>query len=223
MLEKTRGILLHTVKYGDNSLIHTMYTEKFGRQAYILNAARGARSKNKSAHLQPLYIVDMEVYQKKNREVQRIKELKLISPYHSIPFDVVKTSQAIFLAELLNKIILEEEQNPGLYSFLESSFLFFDLMETGKTDFHIWFLTHLTTYLGIMPGTWDKRDGWLDMHRGTMVAEEPPHPAYMTPETSTIFRQLSGLRIQDLSTFRIKNTARIDLINKILEDRKSVV
>lgn len=217
MLEKTRGIVLHTVKYGDKSLILNIYTEMSGRQAYILNAARGPASKNRAGLLQPLFIIDLDVYRKKSRELQRIKECRLIAPYTSIPFDMVKTAQALFISEILGKIILEEECNPDLYQFLESSFFYFDLMEEGKSVFHLWFLSHLTAYLGIMPATKGNGYEWLDMQKGNMVAGEPPHPAYMNPEMAGLFNQISGMSIREISGFKANQTEKRMLLNKILE------
>ncbi len=217
MLEKTRGIILHTVKYGDNSLILTIYTEKFGRQSYMVNSARNSRSRNKAGLLQPLFIVDLEVYLKTNRDLQRIKEMKLTSPFLSIPFDVVKTTQAMLIAEVLYKVIVEEEHNPELFHFLESSLVFFDLMETGKTDFHIWFLSHLTEYLGILPDISVMGKGWLDMRNGLLVASEPPHPYYMNPEVSSIFTQILNLSIRELPQLKISRIIRTQLLSKIIE------
>jgi DNA repair protein RecO (recombination protein O) len=217
VLEKTRGIILHTVKYGDNSLILTVYTEKFGRQSFIVNSARSSRSRNKAGFLQPLFIVDLEIYLKKHRDLQRIKEIKLSSPFLSIPFDVVKTTQAMLIAEVLYKVIVEEEHNPEMFRFLESSLVFFDLMETGKADFHIWFLAHLTEYLGILPDISGMSNSWLDMRNGLLVASEPPHPYYMNPEVSSFFTQILGLSIRELPQLKISRTIRTQLLSKILE------
>ena len=55
MLYKTRGIVLNHIKYSDTSVIVTMYTETFGRQAYIVNGVRGKKSKIKANIFQPLF------------------------------------------------------------------------------------------------------------------------------------------------------------------------
>jgi DNA repair protein RecO (recombination protein O) len=217
MLEKTRGIILHTVKYGDNSLIMTVYTEKFGRQSYMINGARSSRSKNKAGLLQPLFIVDLEIYQKKGRDLQRIKEIKISSPFTTIPFDVIKTTQAIFIAGILYKIIVEEEHNPELFHFIESSLMYFDMMDEGKPDFHIWFLSHLTNYLGIVPNTSEKIEGWLDMKKGMMVVSEPLHPGYMNQEITSLFKKLLKVRLQDLPDFKTTRANRTQLLSKIME------
>ncbi len=217
MLGKTRGVILQTVKYGDHSLIVTLYTLEYGRQSYILNAARGTRKGNKTAIMQPLFILEADVYLKKSREIQRIKECRLVNPYVSIPFDIRKSTQLLFLTEILFRILQEEESNPGLYQFIEHSLLFFDLMEEGVSLFHIWFLVRLTEYLGIYPGVEIGSEGWFDMRKGVTVAREPLHPASMNPETTEFLKMILSLSINQLHTIRVSSTQRNLLLDKIVE------
>jgi DNA repair protein RecO (recombination protein O) len=217
MIEKTRGIILHSVRYGESSLIMTVYTEKFGRQSYIISAARGARSKNKAGLLQPLFILDFEVYIKKSRELQRIKEFRVVTPYTSIPFNVTKTAQVIFLSEVLYKVLQEEEANEQLFRFLESSLLYFDISAGGLPAFHIWLMAHLTEYLGIFPNLTRRGEGWFDMQKGILVASEPAHPLYMNPVTSVLLNQILSLPIQDLHGFQAGSSERNLLLQNILE------
>jgi len=127
----------------------------------MVNATRGLKARNKSAIMQPMYILDLELYLKKSRELQRIKECRLAEPYLSIPHEVKKSSQALFLAEVLNKILREEESNPPLYDFFENAMIFLDVIDPGTADFHVWFLSRLTEYLGIYPHLGDSGQGWL--------------------------------------------------------------
>lgn len=217
MLEKTRGIILHTVKYGDTSLILTVYTEKFGRQAFLINAVRNSKSKIKAGILQPLFIVDLEVYEKKTREVQRIREAKVAYPYISIPFDIIKTTQAIFLSEVLFRVLQEEESNQSLFHFLEGTLLFFDLMEKEKSLFYIWFLVHLTGYLGIVPDIQGVQEGWLDMQKGILVSSEPLHTQFMDRNTTMKLKQMLQIQLQDLEGFSLTREERQILVKNILE------
>ncbi len=217
MLEKTRGVILHTVKYGDHSLIVTLYTVDYGRQTYFLNAVRGARSGNKAAIMQPLFILEVEVYLRKNREIQRIKECRLANPYVSIPFDIKKSTQLLFLTEILSRILQEEESNPGLYHFIEHSLLFFDLMEEGVSLFHIWFLVHLTEYLGIYPGVESRSMGWFDMKKGVTVSREPLHTAFMNPETTGFLKMFLLSDITQLNSLHMNISQRNILLEKILD------
>ena len=128
MISKTKGLVLSSIKYKESSLIVRIYTEEFGLRSYIVNGVRTARGKGKAALYQPLTILDMEVYENKSKNIQRISEVKCHFPYKSIPFDVQKMTIAIFISEFLTKILRgEEDQNKGLYQFLEVSLMHFDM------------------------------------------------------------------------------------------------
>ncbi len=217
MLVKTKGIVLHHVKYGDQSLILTIYTEEYGRQSYIINSTRGSKSKNRAGILQPLYLIELEVYQKKNREIQRIKELRILNPYSSIPFHIIKSSEVLFLAEILYRVLQEEEKNEELFQFLMNSLLAFDLMERGISVFHIWFLARLTSYLGILPDLQDAKNQWFDMQKGSMVASEPFHHYYMNPGTSGLLKKVFQMSIHELGEFSATLDDRNLLLLKILD------
>ncbi len=217
MLAKTRAIVLHTVRYGEKSLIVTLYTERYGRQTAILNAARGAGSKNKAAWLQPLFLVETDTYVHNNREIQRIKEIRLTDPYLSIPFEVRKSAQLLFLAEVLRRILLEEVPHPALFEFMENALLYFDIMEKGSANFHLWFLVRLTGYLGVFPQTIPEENRWFDMQTGLFVSSEPLHPGFMDRETTSLLRQFMELNIHALPALLITARQRNLLIDKILE------
>ena len=76
MLVTTEGIVLHFIRYGESSVIATIFTRDFGRQSYLVNAARSKKSQNKASLLQPLFLVDLVAYQKQTRELHRIKDLR---------------------------------------------------------------------------------------------------------------------------------------------------
>ena len=44
-LHKTKGIVLRTVKYGETSVIVTIFTELFGVQSYLVNGVRTSTKK----------------------------------------------------------------------------------------------------------------------------------------------------------------------------------
>lgn len=148
MLHKTKGIVLSTIKYRDTSLICKFYTEQFGIQTYIENGVRSKRAKNKIALFQPLTLLDLVVYRKENSDINRISEMKVTHPFQSIPYDVHKSTIAIFLTEVLSKVLQEEEENVSLFNFMYKSILFLDNQEQAYFNFHLQFLSELTSYLG---------------------------------------------------------------------------
>lgn len=218
MLLKTRAIVLHTVRYAEKSLVVTLYTEKSGRQTVILHGARGAGARNKAAVIQPLYLLDTESYVHKNREVQLLKDVRLSHPYLTIPYDVSKSAQLLFLAEILRKILQEEEAHPALFDFMESALLFLDMMEQGSSHFHLWFLVRLTGFLGIFPQESETgANRWFDMKKGTFVFSEPGHMGFMDRETTALLLKIMGLNINGLGTLKVSREQRNLLLDKILE------
>ncbi len=151
MLHKTRGIVLNYIKHGETSIVAHIYTELFGRQSYIINGVRSSHSKTKLNLFQPLTILNIEAYFKPKRELQRIKEVKNHVLLYNIPYDINKSSIAIFIAEILYKTLNESETNPTLFNFLCSSIEFLDLSDKGISNFHLAFLLHLSKHLGIFP------------------------------------------------------------------------
>lgn len=152
MLHKTKGIVLGHVKYGESSLIIQVYTEKFGIQSYIENGVRKAKAKHKMAVFQPLTLLDLVVYKKANSSINRMSEIKVNPPYRTIPYEIIKSSIGIFLAEILHHILRgEEEENPMMFGFIHDSLTYFDQKEEGYINFHLQFLAQLSTYLGFKP------------------------------------------------------------------------
>jgi DNA repair protein RecO (recombination protein O) len=151
MLHKTQGIVLSYLKFKESSIIVKIFTEKFGLQSYIVNGVRSARSKNKMALFQPLTIVDMVVYHKGDGKLTRISEIKCAYPYESIPFDVKKVTMAIFLAEVLEKVLKEEEENLAQFAYLRDGLQLLDQKRGAYQSFHLQFLLQLTRYLGFFP------------------------------------------------------------------------
>ena len=118
MLHKTRGIVLHYIRYGETSIIAHIYTELFGRQSYIINKVRSKRPSFSLNFFQPLTILDIETYYKPSNDIQRIKELKRHIPLDQIYSDITKSSIAIFIAEIIYKTLHEAESNLSMFNFL---------------------------------------------------------------------------------------------------------
>lgn len=148
MLHKTAAIVFKTVKYKESSLIVTLLTKKFGIRTYIVNSVRTKKPKYSGALLQPLSLLEVVVYNKENANINRITELKAAVLFSSIPYENIKTAQILFIAEILNKLIQEEEPSEDLFNFIFHSIELFDHLPSGFQNFHLQFLLKLSKYLG---------------------------------------------------------------------------
>ena len=148
MLHKTRGVVFKYFKYRDTSIIVKIFTETFGLQTYIVNGVRSSKAKGRIALYQPLTLLDLVVYHKPSSSINRISEIKCTTPLKTIPYDIMKSSLGVFMAEVLYKSIKEEGEVAELYEYVQSSIEILDHMEEDYLNFHLQFLLKLTKYLG---------------------------------------------------------------------------
>lgn len=192
MLHKTRGIILQTIPYSDSSIIARVYTELFGLQSYMVSGARRKRSETKVNALQPLSLVEMVTYHKEKRDMNRVKELKPEYLYTAIPYDIRKSSIALFLNEMVLKSIREVEANSSLFEFLHSSLKVLDLQEEGVANFHLVFLMKFSRLLGFHPqGAFSDKTAVFDLQSGLFSGQEPTHPYFLPPPQSRFWSQLA--------------------------------
>ena len=218
MLQKTRGIVLHSLKYGETGMITTIYTELFGRMSFIMQGIHGKKSAVKGNLLKQLFLLEMEVDYKPGRELQRVKEIKNLAPFCSIPFGIAKSSQAIFLTELLNKVLREEETRPDLFEFLFRSVQIFDLMEDGINNFYLLFLLQLTRYLGFEPtNNYSESTPYFDMIAGKYALSSPSHLWYLKIAESAVLARLIGMNYQNAMEFKPDQGLRAVLLDFILD------
>ena len=151
MLYKTRGVALSYIKYRETSIIARIFTEAFGMQSYVVNSVRTRNAKTKIALFQPLTLLDLVVYHNKKKDINRISELKIIYNFQTLPFDVLKSSIALFLTEFLNYALREEEENEKLFEFIVESIVTFDYLSVNFENFHLQFLLRLSRFMGIIP------------------------------------------------------------------------
>lgn len=172
MLEKTKAIVLHTTRYGESSLIVRCFTEKWGRQSFLMKGVRKSKKNNHSNLFQPLFLLDLDVYYKSNRDLQWIKEVSMILPMNSLQQDMTKRTQALFLTEILSKTLQEEEQNIELFQFLEASIEYFEALEKALASFHLLFLFQFTKYLGFEPqSNYSEKRKYFDLNLGIFTED----------------------------------------------------
>lgn len=199
MLHKTRGVVFRFTKYGETSIIVNIFTELFGLQSYIVNGIRSKSSKNQIALYQPLTLLDLVVYYRENANINRIKEVKCLYPYQSIPLDIKKSAAALFINEVINKTIKEESHALELCNFMIDSFITLDTMTIKVENFHLVFLLKLSRLLGF----------------GAHNTNEVMGARATDMETEEIIGQLIKSDYSDL--VRMTNIQRRDILDLVLK------
>jgi DNA repair protein RecO (recombination protein O) len=193
MLLKTKGIVLHTTKYSETSVIAKIYTDKLGLVSYIIKGVRSSKSRNKAALLQPLTLLDMEVNHRENKSLQFIKEFSRAHSYQSLPFDTIKSAIALFLLEVIAKSIHEHEPNEELFDFVYHSLCLLDESVELNPDFHLLFLTHFTRHLGFFPhNNYTETNSGFNLLEGVFVPTTTQIGNILKPEESRIIFELAN-------------------------------
>jgi len=193
-LHKTKGIVLRTVKYGETSLIVSIFTELFGIQSYLVNGVRTSTKKGtgKANLFQPSALLDMVVYHNELKNLQRIKEFRWGYLYQHILSDVRKNAVALFMIELLTKCLKQPEANTDLFHFVEDSFLHLDeSTEAVVANFPLFFALHLPVFFGFrITDNYNNENYFLDLQEGKYVKEQPQHPNFLDDKQALITSQL---------------------------------
>jgi len=216
-LHKTKGIVLRTVKYGETSVIVTIFTELFGVQSYLVNGVRTSTKKGagKASLFQPSALLDMVVYHNELKHLNRIKEFKWSYLYQHILSDVPKNAVALFMVELLTKCLKQPEANPDLFHFTEDVFMKLDESKGAvMANLPLFFALHLPHFFGFrIDDNYSLRNSYFDMNEGSFVPEHPHHPHFLEGKQATVTSQLLKVQqVEELEEVRLHHDFRRDLL-----------
>jgi DNA repair protein RecO (recombination protein O) len=180
MIQKATSIAVHSLKYGENSLIAYIYTKEFGRITLMVNSAFGrGKTRGKAVFFQPLTLLDIVFYPGRNHGMGRLKEVAVSTPHNTLHTNHIKRAISLFIGEVIYRSIREEESNFALFNFLELSIRTLDALDNGVSNFHLLFLAQLSKYLGFFPhGNYSEITPYFDYKNGHFAKSEPLHPIY---------------------------------------------
>lgn len=217
MVHTTKGIVLRTVKYGDTSIITSVYTELFGMQTYIVKGVRQSSktSQGKASYFQPAAILDMEVYYNELKQMQFIREYQWNYLYERVLFDVVRNAVASYVIELLMHSLKQPEANPELFYLVEDTLKEIDKgSETFVANLPLYFILHLGSELGFhIQGGYSPETPVLDLKEGFYCKSMPSHPFYLINEDAKITSDIISIKAySELEGVHLNKTKRRELL-----------
>ena len=214
MLSKTQAIVLHSLKYGETRIIVDMFTRKFGRLSFIVNIPKSSKSKVKKQFFQPLTLLEIEVDVRPKVQLQKLSDVRLASPFLSIPFHPHKLAISLFVAEFLYYALRSEQRNELLFDYLESSILWLDGQNDRFANFHLVFLMRLSRFLGFYPNLDDYRPGdYFDLRESVFLSSPPVHRDFLFPEEAEKVQLMMRMDYPTMHLFRMSHQER----NRLLE------
>lgn len=217
MLEKTRGIILHQIKYTDSGIVSHIYTRKFGRKSFLIRGMRGKRTGRHNILFQPLFILDLELNYKSSRDMQNLKEFSVYFTPYDIYSNIKKSAVAIFLGEVLASVLKEESPHEEMFDYIEKSIIYFDNWGDGYANFHIAFLAGLSSFLGFEPGCrTSESDSFFDMQNGVFVPIPPVHENFANEEISGILAEFFASSYDSISNISLTGILRNDVLETLV-------
>jgi DNA repair protein RecO (recombination protein O) len=193
MLQKTNGVVLRSIKYGDTSLVTTIFTSVHGIQTYMVQGVRSAKTRsNRAAFFQPGTLLELVVYQHPQKSMQRIREFQPAYVYSTIQESVIKNSVVLFSSELLLRLLPEHAPLPALFSFAFDYFIDLDKTPTDKVgNFPLFFIIQCSRALGYeLKGRYAAQTPHLNMEEGGFSHHPPANLPFVDDADAAILNSL---------------------------------
>ena len=188
---KGRGIVLHTLKYGDTSMVAYLLTDVGGRRSYMVQGVRSRSGRgSKLALFQPMFPVEFEGLESPRQQMDRFK--------------------------VLYRLVRESEPNRPLFDFVWGSAEALDAMDEGVPNFHLWFLANLSRLLGFRPGNDYTPGAWFDIREGLYSVVRPAHPGVMTQECASLLDRMLSCDVRRLGDVGLNRDRRSEFLNAML-------
>lgn len=149
----TCGIVLGHIKYQESSSIVRIFTEKLGVQSFFVKNARSVHSRHAMGLFQPLLPLDLVGEQVKRLTLHQLLEVKLHKPVFNLCDDLKKATVAVFLADLVQKCVVEAHEDAKLFNFLLDAVVELDGLKGNYAAFYIAFILSFSDLLGFGCGT----------------------------------------------------------------------
>ncbi|MBE6215706.1 MAG: DNA repair protein RecO [Bacteroidales bacterium] len=147
----TELIVLHTTKFGENSIVVHSLSRDYGRRSFLV---RGVGKKSMSLFL-PLNILEADIAESSKSTLFTARNLSSACSLTGIRNNILKNSMTMFMSEVLYRTIKEGAWEQDLYQWCRKSILTLDAIQSDFSNFHIRFLLELAVTLGFRPESRD--------------------------------------------------------------------
>jgi DNA repair protein RecO (recombination protein O) len=220
MPEKTRGIVLRTVKYGETSLIVSVFTEQSGLQSYMVKGVRSMQSRrSKASLLFPSSQLEMVVYHNPQKNLQFIKEYQPDYFYQEVGENIIKNGIAVFAVELLLQLVVTDDVHSTLFSFAKDFLIHLDQCDPGRlANLPLFFLIQSGRLSGYhLSGHFSETTPYLDLSEGRFTEHAAFYPPFTTAEEAELMgRLIAAESFEMVQQIKINNLLRKEILNHFL-------
>lgn len=217
MIEKTKAIVLHTVRCTGSSVIVHCYTELFGKVSFVVNNTHGKRSQMKNAMLQPLSLLEIDMDFVRSKELQHVNDCKTDYAFKLIPYEMSRNALAIFVAEVLYRSLREPLKDKRLFAFIWQTVVTLDKAKS-LGYFHIAFLVQYVKHNGFELHSENYEKGYLfDMQNGIFISPTSNHNLCLEGNESWLLSQLCEIDYGNMGEAHLSKKDKEMMLLKLLE------
>lgn len=125
-LYRTDAIILRRADFGEADRLLTVFTPNRGKLRLLAKGVRKITSR-KAGHIELFTLSNLLVARGRTWDI--ISQAEIVEAYRPLREDLSKTSQAYYLAELIDRFTEEHDQNEPLYQLLALALAHVSLME----------------------------------------------------------------------------------------------
>ena len=148
MTANTGLIVLHTTKFGENSLVVHTLSKDYGRRSFLV---KGVGKKAGMSLFLPLNVLEADIVETSRSTLYTARNIVARYPLLGIRNDIFKNSMTMFMSEVLYRVVREGAYEEGLFEWCEKNILLLDAVSIDFSNFHIRFLLELSVALGFSP------------------------------------------------------------------------
>ncbi len=148
MTVNTELIVLHTTKFGENSIVVHTLSRAYGRRSFLV---RGAGKKSGMSLFLPLTLLEADIVETTKSNLYTARNLVARHPLLGIRNNIYKNTITMFMSEVLFRVLKEGVYEHGIYEWCERTILLLDAVKSDFSNFHIRFLLELAVNLGFSP------------------------------------------------------------------------
>lgn len=145
-------IVLHSTKYGENSVVLHALTREYGRKGFMV---KGVGRRTSASLFLPLNILEADMVESHRSSLATARKLVSKHSLMGIRNSISKNAMTMFVSEVLYRVVKDGTAEQGLYEMCERNILLLDAMTDDFSNFHIWFLLELIVELGFSPAPED--------------------------------------------------------------------
>ncbi len=168
------------------------------------------------ALFQPLFALEFEGASSPRAQMHRFKEVQSGVLLSRTPYDIRRSTVALFMAEVLYRLIKESEPNEELFDYAWGSLIALDTIDEGVANFHLWFLANLSRLLGFYPsGEWQE-GAWIDIVDGCYASHKPSHTLVLNPHEAELMRDFTECDVRHLGEIGLNRGQRVEFLEALM-------